>query len=206
MVGALCLSFSAAVAQSDKGKPTGRACLAIMNTANGDEEAFRPTSAAGRNQKLVVHLDATQKAEALVAPFSKSSQLVAGWRPQFVDLTAGAEVLLPKAPVSWSWEKDIGPIEIYVLFFASGSKEGGEIRGLVAAMQNSKDDGVAKLQGNKLRQLVGRAYVDKAAAQRPPKPSSEVAGVMRMVVGFEWRDSARSVNFSPEKPGAIVFP
>jgi hypothetical protein len=27
-----------------------------------------------------------------------------------------------------------------------------------------------------------------------------------MVVGFEWRDSARAVNFSVEKPGALIFP
>jgi hypothetical protein len=62
------------------------------------------------------------------------------------------------------------------------------------------------MQATRLRELIGNAHFDKEAALHAPKASSEVAGVMRMVVGFEWRDSARAVNFSSEKPGALIFP
>ena len=74
------------------------------------------------------------------------------------------------------------------------------------AMQKTQDGGILKLQAGKLRELIGRLNFDKAAAEHAPKASSEVAGVMRMVVGFEWRDSARAVNFSAGKPGVLIFP
>lgn len=190
----------------DKSKPHGRACVAIVNVANGDEELFRAGRTAGKNQKVVAHLDATAPCEVLVAPFLKSGQLVPGWMPEYVELTAARESLVPKAPVSWTWEKDNGPLEVYVLFQARGSGQGKEIRELVNAMQKARDPSVVKLQAGKLRELIGRSNFDKQAALRVPKPSSEVAGVMRMVVGFEWRDSARGVSFSSEKPGVLIFP
>jgi hypothetical protein len=203
----LCLSFSIAHSQTvDKNKPYGRACIGVVNSANGDEEALRANSTAGRGRKLVAHLDATTKCEALVAIFTRSGQAVSGWPPQFVSVPARNEVLLPKPPAAWNWEKDAGPLEVDVLFFAPGSKDSAEIRSLVTAMQNMKGEAIAKMQTNKLRELIGGAKFDKAAAQRAPKSDSEVAGVMRMVVGFEWRDSARAVNFSVDKPGALIFP
>ena len=107
-----------ALSQSvDKSKRMGRACVGIVNTANGDEEVWRAASTAGRNQKIVAHLDATMACEALVSPFLKSGQFPPAWLPQYVDLSPGKETLLPAKPVSWSWEKDTGPLEIFVLFF-----------------------------------------------------------------------------------------
>jgi len=203
----LCLGSAAALSQAiDKSKPNGRACLAIVNIANGDEEALRPASTAGGNQKIVAHLDATAGCEVLVSPFLKSGELVPGWLPQYVDLSPGKEALLPRAPVSWNWVNDNGPLEIFVLFFAPGSKEGREIHELVSAMQKARGARIIKFQASRLRELIGKANYDKEAALRAPKANAEVAGVMRMVVGFEWRDSARVVNFSTEKPGALIFP
>ena len=196
-----------ALSQSvDKSKPIGRACLGIVNTANGDEEALRVASTAGKNQKIVAHLDATAACEALVSPFLKSGQFAPGWLPQYVDLSPGRETLLPAKPASWIWEKESGPLEVFILFFAPGSKEGSEIRELVNAMRKARDARLLAMQATRLRELIGNAHFDKEAALHAPKASSEVAGVMRMVVGFEWRDSARAVNFSPEKPGALIFP
>jgi hypothetical protein len=203
----LCLETSAALCQNiDKTKPNGRACLAIANIANGDEEVLRPASTSGKNQKIVAHLDATSGCEVLVAPFLKSGGLVPGWLPQYVNLNPGREALVPKTPVSWSWEKDSGSLEIFVLFFPPGSQKGGEIRELVKAMAKANGANVIKLQASKLRELIGSANIDEKAARQVPEANSEVAGVMRMVVGFEWRDSARAVNFSAEKPGALIFP
>jgi len=207
MVGVLCLGSSAALSQNiDKTKSSGRACLAIVNVANGDEEVLRLASTAGKNQKIVAHLDATSGCEVLVAPFLKSGELVPGWLPQDVSLNPGREVLVPKAPISWSWEKDAGSPEIYVLFFVPGSQKGGEIRELVNAMAKAKGANILKLQASKLRELIGSANIDEKAARHVPKANSDVAGVLRMVVGFEWRDSARAINFSAEKPGALIFP
>ena len=108
--------------------------------------------------------------------------------------------------MSWSWEQNNGPLEILVLFFPSGSKEGSEIRQLVTSMGKARSARLLGMQAAKLRELIGKAPFDKEAALRAPKATTEVAGVMRTVVGFEWRDSARAVNFSSEKPGALIFP
>jgi hypothetical protein len=203
----LCLGCLTALSESvDKSKPMGRACLGIVNTANGDEEALRAASTAGKNQKVVAHLDATTACEALVSPFLKSGQFPPGWLPQYVDLSPGRETLLPTKPVLWSWEKESGPLEVFILFFTPGSKAGGEIRELVNAMRKARDPRILGMQATRLRELIGNAHFDKEAALHAPKANSEVAGVMRMVVGFEWRDSARAVNFSSEKPGALIFP
>ena len=207
LVAMLCLNASLAFSQAvDKNKPHGRACISVINSANGDEEALRADSEAGRGRKVQAHLDATGKCEALVTIFTKSGQPIAGWAPQFVDLSARKEVLLPKAPAVWNWEKATGPLEVYVLFFAPDSKDSAELRALVSAMQKMNDSAVTKLQANKLRELIGRAKIDKAAAERAAPADAEVAGTFRMVVGFEWRDSARAANFSAGKPGALIFP
>lgn len=113
---------------------------------------------------------------------------------------------LPRNPVTWNWEKDVGKIDVYVLFFDRGSKDGAEIKTLVSAMQSPKNEAVEKLQVNKLHELIGHAKVDKEGADRSARAdSTEVGGVFRMVIGFPWRDSARSVNFSADKPGALIF-
>jgi hypothetical protein len=206
---AVIISFGSVPALSqdvDKSKPHGRACVAIANVANGDEEPLRAARTAGKNQKLVAHLDATAPCDVLVAPFLKSGELAAGWLPAYVELSATREGLVPKAPVTWMWEKDQGPLAIYVLFQARGGAGAGEIRELVTAMGKAKDPAVLKLQASKLRELIGRSNFDRQAALRVPKPNSEVAGTMRMVVGFEWRDFARAVNFSSEKSGVLIFP
>jgi hypothetical protein len=164
----MCLASSTAFSQTiAKTKPSGRACLAIANVANGDEEVLRPASTAGRNQKLVAHLDATSACEVLVAPFVKYGGLVTGWMPQYLNLDPGREALAPKAPALWNWEKDTGPLEIFVLFFAPGSKKGGEIRELVNAMRKANGANVVKLQGSKLRELIASADFDKEAARHP---------------------------------------
>jgi hypothetical protein len=202
----LAANCSIALAQSlDKNKPYGRVAIGVINTANGDENAFETNGAPGKGRKLVAHFDATAKCDVLVAAFG-SGQLAYGWRPQFTEVSAGHEMQLPKAPVTWSWEKAAGKIEVYVLFFAPGSKDGAELRTLVAAMQSQQSEAVTKLQVNKLRELIGRAKVDKGTSDRGAKAdSTEVGGVFRMVIGFPWRDSARSVNFSADRPGALIF-
>jgi len=72
----LWLSSSLALAQSvDKNKAHGRACISVLNTANGDEEPLRADSEGRRGLKVRAHLDATTKCEALVAIFTKMDKL-----------------------------------------------------------------------------------------------------------------------------------
>ena len=192
----------------DKNKPHARVCLAVMDSTTGEEVALQPTSSPGKGKKIVAHIDATAKCDAVVAAFNrKTGQLINNWLPQFLQVTERNEVLVPKAPVAWNWEKEAGPLELHALIFVPGSKEGAELRTLVAAMQNTGNQKIADLQTNKLRELIGRTKVDKLVSDRGAKTDTpEVAGVFRMAVGFEWRDSARSVNFTSDKPASLVFP
>ncbi len=202
---ACCFVFSQA---ADKNTPYARVCLAVLNSANGEEVALQASSTPGKGKKIVAHIDATAKCEAVAAAFNrKTGQLINQWLPQFVQVTERNEVQLPKAPVAWDWGKEMGPLELHVLIFAPGSKEGTQLRNLVEAMQKAKEQKILDLQANKLRELIGRVKADKLAPDRGARTdAAEVAGVLRMVVGFEWRDSARSVNFSADKPAALVFP
>lgn len=203
--------FSCGVAYTqalDKNKPYARVCLAVMNSITGEEVALQPTSTPGKGKKIVAHIDATAKCEVVVAAFNrKTGQLFNNWLPQFVQVAERNEVLLPKSPVAWDWGKEAGPLELRVLIFSPGSKDGAELKNLVEAMQSAKAPKIADLQANKLRELIGRTNIDKLASDRGVKTdATEVGGVFRMVVGFEWRDAARSVNFSADKPAALVFP
>jgi hypothetical protein len=74
-------------------------------------------------------------------------------------------------------------------------------------MQNAKTEKVGNLQATKLRELIGRAKIDKASPDHVAKDEKvEVGGVFREVSAFEWRDTARSVNFTAAKPAALIFP
>jgi hypothetical protein len=202
---ACCLATAQLV---DKNKPYARVCLAVMNSASGDEEALRVTSAPGKGKKIVAHIEASAKCEAVIAAHNrKTGQLVPGWAPQFAEVAQWHEALLPKGPVTWNWANDAGPIEFHVLIFAPGSKESAGLRRLVDAMQGTPNEKMAHLQADKLRELIGRVEAGKVVAARGPKAdATEVGGVFRMVVGFEWRDAARSANFTVDNPGALVFP
>ena len=198
----LWLGSATAICQSTA---TGRACLSVVTVANGDEDILRPDSRGRHGVKLVAHLDSTMGCDVVAAVFTKNGLPVAGCRPQFVTVPAKTEMTLPKAPGTWNWEQDTGAIQGYVLFLAPGSKETAEIRSLVAAMQGAKDDAVMKMQAGKLRELIGRANMERSP-RPPPKQETEVAGSYRMVVGFDWQAAAVAVKFAINKPGAAVFP
>lgn len=198
----LCFSSATALCQTTG---TGRACISMVTLANGDEDILRSDSTGRRGLKLVAHLDSTIGCDVVAAVFTKAGLPVAGCRPQFASVPAKTEITLPKAPGGWKWEQDTGPIQGYVLFLVSGSKESAEIRSLVTAMQSSRDDAVMKLQSARLRELIGRANMERSP--RPaPKQDTEVAGTYRTVVGFDWQAAAVAVKFGTNKPGAAVFP
>ena len=197
----LCLGGASAIGQTNG---TGRACISLVTVANGDEDILRADSTGRRGLRIVAHVESTAGCDVVAAVFTKGGLPVAGCRPQFATLPGKTEITLPKAG-GWNWEQDTGPIQGYVLFLGAGSKETAEIRSLVNAMQSSKDDAVMRLQAAKLRELIGKANMERSP--RPaPKQETEVAGSYRMVVGFDWRAACVAVNFATNKPGAAVFP
>jgi hypothetical protein len=190
----------------DEAKPYGRICLTTADDP-GREELFQTDTPTGAGKRIVVHVDANSKCFALVAAFNrKDSRLANNWMPQFVELPQWEEVPLPKAPAKWLWEKNEGPIEFYVLFFAPDSNEAAEIKKLVDAMGNAGSDrSMLQLQSNKLREMISRSMVEKDRSKYLAKTeSSELGGVLRGG-SFEWRKYAQSVNFTSDKPGVLIF-
>jgi hypothetical protein len=115
------------------------------------------------------------------------------------------EILLPKTPVKWDWSMASGPFDLYVFFLAPGSKEIEEAKKLIDAMQNPKiDDRILVMQTGKLKELIGRLASDKDRTNQAPVSEPEVGGVFRGAA-FPWRQFARSVNFSADRPGVLVL-
>jgi hypothetical protein len=191
----------------DEEKPYGRVCLSIYDPGPPEkEEAFQNSAAPGPGKTVRAYLDASDKCSVLVAAMTKDGKLVNGWRPQLSEMPPEyEEILLPKAPVKWDWSTASGPFDLYVLFLAPGSKEIEEARKLVEAMQNPKvDDRLLAMQTGKLKELIGRIARDKDKTNQAPASEPEIGGVFRGAA-FPWRQFARSVNFSADRPGVLVL-
>jgi hypothetical protein len=191
----------------DEEKPYGRVCLSIYEPGPPEkEEAFQDSVAPGAGKTVRAYIDASDKCSVLIAALTRDGKLVNGWRPQLSEVPADyEEILLPKAPVKWDWSTAGGPFDLYVLFLAPGSKEIEEANKLVQAMQSPKaEDRVLTMQTGKLKELIGRIASDKDKANQAPLSEPEVGGVFRGAA-FPWRQFARSVNFSGDRPGVLVL-
>ncbi len=191
----------------DEEKPHGRVCLSLYEPGPPEkEEVFQLSAPAGAGKTVRAYVDASDKCQVLAAAVTKDGKLVNGWRPQLSDVPAeNEEILLPKAPTKWDWSTASGPFDLYVLFLAPGSKEIEEVKKLVDAMQNPKvDDRVLAMQTGKLKELIGRMAGDKDKNNQGPVSEPEVGGVFRGAA-FPWRQFARSVNFSADRPGLLVL-
>ncbi len=191
----------------DEEKPHGRVCLSLYEPGPPEkEEAFQISAPAGAGKTVRAYVDASDKCAVLVVAITKDGKLVNGWRPQLSDVPAEyEEILLPKAPMKWDWSTASGPFDLYVLFFAPGSKEVEEAKKLVDAMQNPKvDERILAMQTGKLKELIGRMAGDRDKNNQAPVSEPEVGGVFRGAA-FPWRQFARSVNFSSDRPGLLVL-
>ena len=191
----------------DEEKPYGRVCLSIYEPGPPEkEEVFQNSAAPGAGKTVRAYLDASDKCTVLVAALTKDGKLVNGWRPQLSEVPAeNEEILLPRAPVKWDWATPSVPFDFYVLFLWPGSKEIEEAKKLVDAMQNPKvGDRVLALQTGKLKELIGRMASDKDKSNQAPVSEPEVGGVFRGAA-FPWRQFARGVNFSTDRPGVLVL-
>src|SRR5438067_4620830 len=191
----------------DEEKPHGRFCLSLYEPGPPEkEEAFQISAPAGAGKTVRAYIDASDKCSVLVAALTKDGKLVNAWRPQLSEVPAEfEEILLPKTPVKWDWSTASGPFDLYVLFLAPGSKEIEEAKKLIDAMQNPKiDDRILAMQTGKLKELIGRLASDKDRTNQAPVSEPEVGGVFRGAA-FPWRQFARSVNFSADRPGVLVL-
>jgi hypothetical protein len=191
----------------DEEKPYGRVCLSLYEPGPPEkEEAFQNSAPPGAGKTVRAYVDASEKCSVLIAATTKDGKLVNGWRPQLSEVPPDyEEILLPKTPVKWDWSTASGPFDLYVLFLAPGSKEIEEAKKLVEAMQNPKvDDRVLAMQTGKLKELIGRIASDKDKTDQAPVSEPEVGGVFRGAA-FPWRQFARSVNFSADRPGVLVL-
>jgi hypothetical protein len=191
----------------DEEKPHARVCFSLFEPGPPEkEEAFTLSAPAGAGKTVRAYVDASEKCSVLVAALTKDGKLANGWRPQLAEVPAEfEEILLPAAPTRWEWTTASAPFDFYVVFVAADSKETGEIKKLVDAMQNPKvDDRVLAMQTTKLKELIGRLATDKEKANKGPASEPEVGGVFRGTA-FPWRQFAKSVNFSADRPGVLVL-
>jgi hypothetical protein len=192
---------------ADEEQPRGRVCLSIVDSGPSAKEVPFRLSETGRPGSTVrAHLDASDKCTVLVAALTKDGKLANGWRPQLAEVPADfEEVQLPKAPATWEWS---GP-HLYVLFLPPGSKEVGEAKKLVGAMQTPRiDDRLLAMQANKLRELVGRITAEKEKVNQAPMTEPEVGGVFRgsgIDAVFPWREFAQSIDFDENRPGVLIL-
>lgn len=206
MLGLIAATTALAADAVDEAKPHGRVCLALFEPGPPEkEEAFRISAPPAAGKTVRAYIDASDKCSVFLAALTKDGKLANGWRPQFSEVAAEyEEIILPKTPAKWEWATASGPFDLYVVFLAPGSKELEEVRKLVDAMQNPKvDDRVLGMQTTRLKELLGRLAADKdKMIQLLSQP--EVGGVFRGTA-FPWRQHARAVNFSTERPGALVL-
>jgi hypothetical protein len=191
----------------DEEKPYGRVCLSIFEPGPPEkEEAFQLSTVAAPGKIVRAYVDATDKCSVLLAAITKDGKLAGGWRPQLAELPGESEeILLPTAPVKWDWSTAAAPFDLYVLFLAPGSRELGEAKKLVDAMQNPKlDDRLLALQTGKLKELIGRIASETEKGNQAPVSEPEVGGVFRGAA-FPWRQFAQSVNFSEDHPGVLIL-
>ena len=190
----------------DEEKPYGRVCLSIYEPGPPEkEEAFQNSAAPAAGKTVRAYVDASDKCSVLLAAMTKDGKLANGWRPQLCEVPPDyEEILLPKAPVKWDWST-ASPFDLYALFLAPGSKEIEEAKKLTEAMQNPRvDDRVLAMQTMKLKELIGRIASGKDKTDQAPVNEPEVGGVFRGAA-FPWRQFARSVNFSADRPGVLVL-
>ncbi|HMG04757.1 MAG TPA: hypothetical protein VK581_04805 [Chthoniobacterales bacterium] len=196
---------------ADEDKPQGRVCISIVDSGpSNEEEPFRPSASGRAGSTVKAHLDASEKCTVLVAALTKDGKLAQGWRPQLSDVPAEfEEVQLPKAPVTWDWSGAHGPFDLFVLFLPAESKEIGEAKKLVEAMQAPRiDDRLLAMQVNKLRELIGRITNDKEKVNQAAMTEPELGGVFRgsgVDAVFPWRQFAQSIEFADGRPGVLIL-
>jgi hypothetical protein len=204
----LTLALGATGAQTvDETKPYGRACVTVVDSKTKNETVLTDNLKPAAQSNVSVHLEANSKCEAIVAAFSSvDGSLANGWRPVRVSLEQWREQTLPFAGESWAWVEAGQPFEVFVTFLPRNMPTAAKMLGLVDKLREGKGDAdLQKLQARQLREELRRwAASDSAVAARPENAPTPIAGIARGL-DFPWRVHARTVNFTGEKPGVIIY-
>jgi hypothetical protein len=217
----LTLALAATGAQTvDETKPYGRASVTVVDSKTKKETLLMDNLKSAAESNVSIHLEANTKCEAIVAAFSNvDGSLANGWRPVIMSLEQWKEQTLPSVGEPWPWIQAGQPFEIFVTFLPREMPTAA--LSLVAKLREGKGDAdVQKLQAWQLREEFRRwAASDSAVAPRPesaPTPMAAtvaarpesapapIAGTARGV-DLPWRAHARTVNFTDEKPGVIIY-
>ncbi|MBV8416940.1 MAG: hypothetical protein JO251_17180, partial [Verrucomicrobia bacterium] len=152
-----------AAGEADSSRAYASVCLSVRDETGSKEVAFTPEVEPGTGKSIIAHAVASAPCILVVVALNKrDGQLAYGWRPQFVELDEEwQEVRLPEKNKAWRWELKGEPFDFYVLIMPAGSSLAQEIRRLVTAMQvPTEEEGLLKLQTNRLRELISRAAGD----------------------------------------------
>ena len=191
----------------DETKPYGRTCVTAVDSKTKTETLLTADLQPGAEYSVIVHLDANMACDAIVAAFSNiDGALANGWLPVIVPLEEWKEQTAPPAREPWAWVRTGGAFEVFVAFLPKGAPLAEKALGLLAKLREGKADGAArKLQAQQLREELRRwAASDSAVAARPESAPAPIGGGVRGAA-FLWRDYARKMNFSGEKPGVTIY-
>jgi hypothetical protein len=120
-----------------------------------------------------------------------------------VSLEEWKEQTLPSVGEPWPWVEAGQRFEVFVTFFPREMPT--DTKMLVDTLRAKGKAAVQNLQAWKLREELRRwAASDSAVAPRPESAPAPIAGTARGV-DFPWRAHARTVNFTDEKPGVIIY-
>jgi hypothetical protein len=172
-----------------------------------NERPFTETSSPISGEKLNIYFDTNRECVVLVVPFAIRGQKMANrWRPQMAVLKEWEERKLPQYPIVWDWSKTSEAFEFWVFFFRSDAAGLGEMRSLIAAMQNPQlDDKVLAQQTRLLHELLGDRMSGTARVVHGPKASANPSGGAVRADEFPWRDFAYRVELNNALEGLLVI-
>jgi hypothetical protein len=200
----------ATAAETDSSRPYASVCISVLDGKDVREVPLTPELEPGPGDSIIAHAVANVPCVLLLVAFNRGDgQLAYDWRPRFKELEeAWEEITLPENRAEWRWEVKIQQFDLYVLFSSRDSAVAQEIKELVAAMQNLKEESaVLKLQTNKLHELISRAAGDSDPLKhRATTTVTEIHGITRGQQEFAWRKFASKVYFDDRNSGLLVFP
>jgi hypothetical protein len=204
----LTLAIGATGAQPiDETKPYGRACVTIVDYKTRAERPLTTDQKPTPGDAIAVHLEANTACEAIIAAFSKNGGALAnGWRPLTVRLEEWGEQTAPPAQEPWTLVETGEPFEVFVAFLPQDAPVGAKALGFASQLREGKADATAqKLQARQLREELRRWAAGESALAERPENAPTKGGVTLRGVRFPWRDHARTMNFSGEKPGVLIY-
>jgi hypothetical protein len=116
------------------------------------------------------------------------------------------EETAPPAHEPWAWARAGEPFEVFVAFLPKGAPLAEKALGLLAKLREGKAGAAAqKLQARQLREELRRWAASESAVAARPENAPAPVGVTLRGVRFLWREHARKMNFSGERPGVTIY-